>query len=289
MCDKFPVVKHNYDERAIYMKQSALFFDIDGTLLDERTQKIPQSAVRALRQARENGHLLFINTGRTYCSIPQELKNYEVRTEEDAGLFDGLLCGCGSYLIYHGNILLESHLERRRGREIIDKMYECRLDGALEGTEDMYFSKKKSRFLKLEGTRRFFNEKGIGAEKFLEDDVIYDKLYVYADEESDTEQFFDFVRSDMEIIKRAEHEYEIAQKAYSKATACEFVRCHFGMELDQIYVFGDSNNDLSMFEYADHAVAMGKHSKELEPYTEFVTAKVEEDGIAAALKHYQLI
>lgn len=272
------------------MKQSALFFDIDGTLLSERTQKIPQSAIEALRQARKNGHLLFVNTGRTYCSLPQELKDYGVQEEGDDGLFDGFLCGCGSYLLYHGQILLESHLERGRGREIIDKMYECHLDGALEGTDDMYFSKKKSRFLKLELTRRFFAGRKIGAGKFIEDeDVIYDKLYVYADRKSDTEQFFDFVRPDMEIIKRTAHEYEIAQKAYSKATACEFIRRHFGMEMDQIYVFGDSNNDLSMFEYAVHTVAMGKHSKELEPYTEFVTTKVEKDGIAVALKHYQLI
>ncbi len=272
------------------MKQSALFFDIDGTLLSERTQKIPQSAVEALRQARANGHLLFINTGRTYCSLPRELENYAVQADGGEGLFDGFLCGCGSYLTYHGAILLESHLEQKRGREIIDKMYECRLDGALEGTDGMYFSKKKSRFLKLELTRRYFAGKGIGVEKFIEDeDVIYDKLYVYADRKSDTQTFFDFVKKDMEIIKRAAHEYEIAQKAYSKATACEFIRQHFGMEMDQIYVFGDSNNDLSMFEYAVHTVAMGKHSKELEPYTEYVTEKVEKDGIAVALKHYQLI
>lgn len=264
------------------MKQSALFFDIDGTLLMERTQKMPQSAAEALRQARKNGHLLFINTGRTYFSLPQELKKSE--------LFDGLLCGCGSYLTYHGEVLLASHLEQKRGREIIDKMYECRLDGALEGTDGMYFSKKKSRFLKLELTRRFFAEKGFGAGKFLEDeDVVYDKLYVYADGKSDTQTFFEFLEKDMEIIKRAAHEYEIAQKAYSKATACEFIRQYFGMEMDQIYVFGDSNNDLSMFEYAVHTVAMGKHSKELEPYTEFVTTKVEKDGIANALKHYRLI
>lgn len=277
------------------MKQSALFFDIDGTLLCERTQKIPQSAVEALKQARKNGHLLFVNTGRTYCSLPAELKAYTVQKEEKTenadALFDGLLCGCGSYLVYHGEVLLESHLEQKRGREIIDKMQECRLDGALEGTDGMYFSRKRSRFLKLELTRRFFAGKRTGAEVFMEDDdVIYDKLYVYADRKSDTQTFFEFVeKKDMEVIKRTKHEYEIAQKAYSKATACEFIRQHFGMELDQIYVFGDSTNDLSMFEYATHAVAMEKHSKELEPYTEFVTTKVEKDGIANALKHYGLI
>lgn len=48
-------------------------------------------------------------------------------------------------------------------------------------------------------------------------------------------------------------------------------------------------NDLSMFEYAEHTIAMGNHAEGPEPYTEYVTAKVEEDGIAKALAHYGLM
>lgn len=44
-----------------------------------------------------------------------------------------------------------------------------------------------------------------------------------------------------------------------------------------------------MFEYAAHAVAMGKHDKVLEPYTEYVTDTVENDGIYKAMVHYGLI
>ena len=43
---------------------SALFFDIDGTILSEITHEIPESALVALRKAQENGHKTFINTGR---------------------------------------------------------------------------------------------------------------------------------------------------------------------------------------------------------------------------------
>lgn len=34
---------------------SALFFDIDGTILSEITHKIPESALEALHKAQENG------------------------------------------------------------------------------------------------------------------------------------------------------------------------------------------------------------------------------------------
>ena len=67
------------------------------------------------------------------------------------------------------------------------------------------------------------------------------------------------------------------------------MRKRLGLELDQVYVFGDSSNDLSMFEYAQHTIALGAHSEVLDPYTEFVTKTVEDDGIAYAMKHYGLI
>ena len=47
-------------------------------------------------------------------------------------------------------------------------------------------------------------------------------------------------------------------------------------------------NDLSMFQYAAHTIAMGNHAKGLEPFTEYVTAEVEKGGIAQAIRHYGL-
>lgn len=72
-------------------KRSALFFDIDGTLLSEKTKEIPASTVRALQKAKQEGHAVFINTGRTLCSVPVKIKRLA---------FDGLLCGCGTYIVY---------------------------------------------------------------------------------------------------------------------------------------------------------------------------------------------
>lgn len=263
------------------MKKSALFFDIDGTILSEITKEIPESALEALNQAKKNGHKMYINTGRTYCNIPPQLRRFD---------FDGFLCGCGCYLVCNDEVVLESHIEKKRGQDIIDMMYECKLDGILEGTEDAYFPIKRSRFEMLETSRRFFAKKGLGIEKYIDEgDIEYDKLFVYADEQSDKQKFFDFLKADMEVIDRGDNAYEIAQKPFSKATACEFMRKRLGLELDQVYVFGDSGNDLSMFEYAQHTIALGAHSEVLDPYTEFVTKTVEDDGIAYAMKHYGLI
>ena len=109
---------------------AALFFDIDDTLISGLTGEIPESAVEALKKVKEQGHEIFINTGRTICSIPTMIKNLD---------FDGYLCGCGTYLVYKQEVLMESHIPYERGVRYIEAMEQYRMEGFLEGTEDIYF------------------------------------------------------------------------------------------------------------------------------------------------------
>jgi hydroxymethylpyrimidine pyrophosphatase-like HAD family hydrolase len=69
-----------------------LFFDIDKTLLTPYPWTVPDSAKQALKEARYNGHLLFINSGRTYTMIPEIIKEMG---------FDGYVCPNDQMLAYH--------------------------------------------------------------------------------------------------------------------------------------------------------------------------------------------
>ena len=108
------------------MERAILFFDIDGTVLSEVTKEVPQSAIEAMEKARAEGHLLFINTGRTICSIPTEVRKFQ---------FDGYLCGCGTYLTEHDEVLLKSSIEKQRGIELLRKAKECNLGVIAEGPQ----------------------------------------------------------------------------------------------------------------------------------------------------------
>ena len=69
------------------MKKKIAFFDIDGTLTSEVDGSVPESAKEAIRTARANGHLMYLNTGR--C-----MQNVESRFLEVG--FDGVVAGCGT-------------------------------------------------------------------------------------------------------------------------------------------------------------------------------------------------
>ena len=68
---------------------ASIFFDIDGTLID-RYGVVEQSTIRAVDRLKENGHAVYINSGRTKVYI----HNKELLEMP----FDGMLCGCGTNL-----------------------------------------------------------------------------------------------------------------------------------------------------------------------------------------------
>ena len=75
------------------MNRKLIFFDIDGTIIPEDTGVIPESTKEAIKKAKENGHLVFINTGRTFSGITQPIFDLE---------FNGYVCGCGTHIYFDG-------------------------------------------------------------------------------------------------------------------------------------------------------------------------------------------
>ena len=82
---------------------------------------------------------------------------------------------------------------------------------------------------------------------------------------------------------------EMVPRGYSKATGIASICRIFGIPWEDTVVFGDSNNDLSMFQYAAVKVAMGNATKELRALADYVTDTMFEDGIQHGLKHLGLI
>ncbi len=112
-----------------------LFFDIDGTLLSHRTLQIPESAKKSIRKAKEKGHLVFINTGRTISVVNKEIKELG---------FDGYICGCGSYIEVDGEVIYSNDIDKSKYAEIINKIEEYDLDVVLEGREAVYYNRDTS-------------------------------------------------------------------------------------------------------------------------------------------------
>ena len=263
------------------MKRKALFFDIDGTLLTDGTKILPESAENALKKAREAGHMVFINTGRSRI-LMQEL---EGRIE-----VDGYLCGCGTLIEVHGKKLMHHLLSAKTRRKIQDNILRFGLDGILEGPGGIYVQQGQSRMPGVQRVKDLFLGSGVMFEAdWVEQTLIFDKFCVLKDENSDMDSFMKSLEGEIAFIDRGHNLYECVPVGFDKATAMEFILNYFQIPWEESYAFGDSSNDLAMIKYACHSVIMEEHAAVLEPYAELITKRVEDNGIAYAFEVLKIV
>lgn len=262
-----------------------VFFDIDGTILDGPTHQIPESTVRAIRRLRQNGHLAFINTGRTLVSIEQQIR--------DIG-FDGYVCGCGSRVYYQGELLFSSEIPHKKCLEIMEKLRECRIAAFCESPDAVYYdgnSPVKNR--ELEQSKEDFKRVGILMKPFPEEsedeNATFDKFFCLMTEESDAEKLLEFVKDDFYGTPQGKMYLEFVQNGRSKAEGIRLLQEKLDIPPENCYAIGDSENDLSMLKAVPNSIAMGVCSPEILPYCSYRTAAVMEDGIEKALQHFGLI
>ncbi|MDO5416794.1 MAG: HAD family hydrolase [Lachnospiraceae bacterium] len=261
--------------------RKALFFDVDGTLLSEINRNVPESAVKAVEEARRLGHLTFINSGRVSKLLDPFRKMIDM---------DGYLCGCGTYIIVGDEELYARKIPHERGLAIKEDLKKYRVEGILEGKGGCHFRRETSWMPRIEQIRRSIASQGaLSPYSIEEDNYDFDKFCCVTDADSDKEGFFGTLAEDFDVIDRGGNFWECVPKGHSKAIAIQMILDHYGLSLEDAYVFGDSTNDLPMFTYAKNAVLMGHHDKELEPYATFTTRTVEEDGIAYAMKALGII
>ncbi|AJA49225.1 HAD-superfamily hydrolase, subfamily IIB [Clostridium pasteurianum DSM 525 = ATCC 6013] len=263
------------------MNRNMIFFDIDGTIITEGTHICPKSTENSIKKARENGHLVFINTGRTFFNVTEDIRSIG---------FDGYVCGCGTYINYNDKELLYKSLEREKCIEIVQKLREYRVNALCEGLNDVFFDNRRPSIGHLARIKAQFGAQGFDVSKSWDDpEISFDKFVVWKEESSDFEKFYSYIIEEFDYIDRGNNFGEVVPKGYSKATGIKFLQEYFDIPLENCYAIGDSTNDLPMLEYVPNSVAMGNSTPILFDSVDFVTKHIEEDGIEHALKHYGII
>lgn len=259
-----------------------MFFDIDGTLLSEETKQIPESAIRSIRQARTNGHKMFINTGRCLNNIDSYIL--------DIG-FDGLICACGTHIIYNDQDLLYITQPPEICSIVVNYGLSCHLDIVFEARTHIGFTPVGTlRPSAYELYKSCIDRGFIPDMDILSKDFFFDKFVVWIEENSDFPTFLNAVSPYFVCIDRSDSFKEFVPRGYSKASGIQFLLNKLNIPLNHAYAVGDSNNDLPMLEYVPNSIAMGNSQPvSLFEKVRYVTRSVEEDGIEHALQHFHFI
>ena len=91
---------------------------------------------------------------------------------------------------------------------------------------------------------------------------------------------------ELEFISSWPQNIEINPGDMNKGESVRRTAQALGLTMDEVMVLGDYDNDISMLEYAGIGMAMGNSSDKVKASADYVTASVDEDGIARSVEHF---
>ena len=251
------------------MDYKLLFFDIDGTLWDEHNT-IPQSTIQAIRKARSNGHLVFINSGRSRAFISSD--------ELLSIGFDGIVSGCGTMVEYKDQTIFYHQLDNELMARTVETVRSFGFRPILEGRRYLYFDDHEF------GQDRY----GIKIKREIGDRVLgiaenwgqweCSKLSC-ATRPNEHNECIRALEKDYYFMIHSPEVVEMSPKGFDKGSGIRRVCEQFGASLSDTIAFGDSANDLAMLQTAGLSVVMGNGSNDAKAVADLVTDNLHDDGI----------
>ncbi|MCR6107242.1 Cof-type HAD-IIB family hydrolase [Salipaludibacillus agaradhaerens] len=274
-----------------------IFIDVDGTLVNEHGV-IPESAKVAIKKARENGHLVFICTGRSKAELFPDILNIG---------FSGIIGAAGGYIEIGEEVLLHERVQQEDVKHAVHFFNTHGIDFYLESNGGLFASnncKKKIRFI-IEKLLHEHPEAREDVEKGIQ--PFHDSLIENGDLMRDDINKISFLGSSVPI-ERIQQEFEdvftvipstvpafgsnsgeLSLAGIHKATAIEKLIKHLKIKKKDTFAYGDGLNDLEMIEFVQYGIAMGNAKEALKVVADDVTDTPDNDGIYNSFQKYGLI
>ena len=279
------------------MEVKAVFFDIDGTLVNDR-KSVLKSTKEAIKIVKEQGVLVGVATGRGPFFVKDLMDDLDL---------DFAVTYNGQYIFNKDRVLFASPIDKGSLRQIISYAKANQKEIAMGTRQDVVgsrimsfglspLSQLVSRFVPKFLTRTIsnsFNRMVSKAVPQKEEDLldlinqpVYQVLMLMTPEESNqaaTElDHLKFTRSNPFAA-------DIINQGNSKLEGIRRVGKEYGFDLNQVMAFGDSDNDLEMLAGVGMSVAMGNGSSSVKEVAKHITTSNQEGGIHKALEYFGVL
>ncbi|OFR13979.1 Cof-type HAD-IIB family hydrolase [Streptococcus sp. HMSC072G04] len=275
-----------------------IFLDVDGTIVDYDNH-IPNSARQAIRKARENGHLVYVCTGRSKAEMPDDIWNIG---------FNGMIGGNGSYVEHKGQILQHQLIPYETAKRAVDWLESRGLEFYLESNNGL-FASRNFREAARPTLRAYALGKGASEEQVLHmeaEDALHGLVYggeLYRDDLNkisfilhsyqdhlDSKEAFPELKAGTWGGRGEEALFgDLGVKDIHKAYAVDVILQHLGANREDTIAFGDAKVDIPMLEACQIGVAMGNGGPEILAMADLITDDVREDGLYKAFEKLGLL
>lgn len=210
-----------------------LFFDVDGTLVNPRTNEIDESTTRVIKALKEQGYRCYLSTGRSLGSLQPEIK--------DMISWDG-------FVLNNGQVVLDpfeqpisvTEIEKPLMKEIIEKANDLGIALLLQGQSWKLVSPHNTAVLEVFSK---LNEEPLPYEKY-NGDVTY-TFMIFGHDYSILEEY-----PQLRYAKGHSSYADVMLDGFNKAVGIE------KLNIQDYIAFGDSMNDLEMIKAATLSASM---------------------------------
>lgn len=277
------------------MTRKAVFLDVDGTLIDDYGQ-VPASARQAVREARTNGHLVFLCTGRSMVELTDSVFEVDV---------DGYVLSSGAYVQVGPDVLKHERLSQEAVHHVAD-FFDAHGGGYFFQAHDAVYASPESRDLLRSivaasvASDPAFSEVDHGLLTYVDTitvdadlramvmtkAIFFDSVVSVDDLRT---EFPEFLIVPASVTVFGTNAGEMTIPGIHKATGIDVVLGHVGVDLADTIAIGDSYNDLEMLEHVAVGIAMGDAPEAVRDVADEVTTSTTEDGIRLAFLRHGLI
>ncbi len=264
--------------------RKAVFFDIDGTLIDATTGMVHLSKkVRnALYALKNSGNYIFIASGRPLDFLDPELVNFG---------FNGFLLMNGAVVIIDNKIVFAEPIDKMIVSDIVATCEKIKIEYILQSHPKVYL---KNGFSRME---KFYTSFDIDINRFVRefnpDDLsVYKMEFQTADARTDVAAIYKKWLNSPNLTGILDpahrNNLELYSRKNSKGSGILHALEYLNIDVKDSYAFGDGLNDLEMIQTVGCGMAMKNGNQKLKNLAKYVVPSVHEDGVAYGIYKYIL-
>ncbi len=257
-------------------KIKALFIDFDGTLFSHAQHSFPDSAIKAIDQARANGLLVFLCTGRA----KPEFEQFDMRKLNVDGM---ILCNGQVVLDNDGRIIYDNPIKGSLKERLVDIFSNKKLP--------IYFANNNEMILNFKNETIQTIQDAISSQippiKEYHGEDFYAASAFYKNEKELA--LINSLKDEAEITCWHDGAVDVVPKGACKSNGLTKTLEILNIPIEETIGFGDGDNDIDMLKCCGIGVAMDNAPDFVKEAADYVTDHIDNDGLYKAFRHFGLI
>ena len=279
------------------MEIKAVFFDIDGTLVNE-SRTVLKSTETAIRSLKEQGILVGLATGRGPFFVQSYMEQLDL---------DFAVTYNGQYIFTPEKVISATPIDkknlqrliafaRKEGKEIAlgtkDGVVGSRIMSFGMSPLPQWGSHLVPRKLSKAVSHAFNQVVGRVVRQDTQEllDLAREPIYqvLMMATPKDTARF-EVVFPELKFTRSSPYTTDILRQGVSKLEGIKLIGQEYGFDISQVMAFGDSDNDLEMLSGVGMSIAMGNGTSRVKEVAKHTTSSNSRDGIHKALEHFGIL